>query len=102
MLTAASQVGTPRLIEGPPVVQQLAEVDDLKTRFGEHEGKVTALLIQGTTVEKILQERDRLQADLIVLGSHGRHGLALLLGSTANGVLHHAKCDVLAVRLKDD
>lgn len=40
--------------------------------------------------------------DLIVVGSHGRHGWALLLGSTANGVLHHALCDVLAVRLVDD
>lgn len=39
------------------------------------------------------------QADLIVLGSHGRRGLALLLGSTANAVLHGAKCDVLAVRV---
>jgi universal stress protein A len=38
-------------------------------------------------------------ADLIVLGSHGRRGLALLLGSTANAVLHGAKCDVLAVRV---
>lgn len=38
--------------------------------------------------------------DLIVVGSHGRHGLALLLGSTANDVLHGAPCDVLAVRLK--
>ena len=42
---------------------------------------------------------DRLHADLIVVGSHGRHGLALLLGSTANGILHGAKCDVLAVRV---
>ncbi len=38
--------------------------------------------------------------DLVVVGSHGRHGLALLLGSTANGVLHGAACDVLAVRVK--
>lgn len=43
---------------------------------------------------------DKLHADLIVVGSHGRHGLALLLGSTANGVLHGAKCDVLAVRVE--
>ncbi|EIK51661.1 universal stress protein [Stutzerimonas stutzeri TS44] len=40
------------------------------------------------------------QCDLIVVGSHGRHGLALLLGSTANDILHGAPCDVLAVRLK--
>jgi len=39
--------------------------------------------------------------DLIVVGSHGRHGLALLLGSTANSVLHYAHCDVMAVRLQD-
>jgi universal stress protein A len=40
-------------------------------------------------------------ADLVVVGSHGRHGLALIFGSTANGVLHGACCDVLAVRVKD-
>lgn len=38
-------------------------------------------------------------ADLIVVGSHGKHGLQLLLGSTANGILHLAPCDVLAVRV---
>ena len=37
--------------------------------------------------------------DVIVVGSHGKHGLALLLGSTANGVLHGANRDVLAVRV---
>ncbi|MCH8497209.1 MAG: universal stress protein [Marinobacter sp.] len=37
--------------------------------------------------------------DLIVVGSHGRKGIQLLLGSTANGVLHGAVCDVLAVRI---
>lgn len=37
--------------------------------------------------------------DLVVVGSHGRHGLSLLLGSTATGVLHGSNCDVLAVRI---
>ncbi len=46
-------------------------------------------------VELALQE----QVDLVIVGSHGRHGLALLLGSTANSVLQYAGCDVLAVRL---
>ncbi|MGB1202845.1 MAG: universal stress protein [Alloalcanivorax venustensis] len=40
-------------------------------------------------------------ADLIVLGSHGKHGIRLLLGSTANAVLHRATCDVLAVRIPE-
>ena len=39
-------------------------------------------------------------ADLIVIGSHGRHGLSgVVLGSTANGVLHGSPCDVLTVRV---
>ncbi len=39
--------------------------------------------------------------DLIILGTHGQHGLQLLLGSTANSVLHGSTCDVLAVRIKE-
>ncbi|EMP56683.1 UspA domain-containing protein [Marinobacter santoriniensis NKSG1] len=38
-------------------------------------------------------------ADLVIVGSHGRKGFQLLLGSTANGVLHGTECDVLAVRI---
>ena len=59
-------------------------------------------LEMGSAKLEIVATAEEQHVDLIVLGSHGRHGLALLLGSTANGVLHHAKCDVLAVRLKDD
>jgi universal stress protein A len=49
----------------------------------------------------VVRLADEHQVDLIVVGSHGRHGIQLLLGSTANAVLHHAKCDVLAVRLNE-
>ena len=41
------------------------------------------------------------EVDLIVVGSHGRHGLALIFGSTSNSVLHGASCDVLAVRISE-
>jgi universal stress protein A len=49
----------------------------------------------------ILEEAEEVGADLIIVGSHGRHGVRLLLGSTANAVLHGAKRDVLAVRIPD-
>ena len=49
-----------------------------------------------TEIHRVAECKD---VDLIVVGSHGRHGLALLLGSTANSVLHGATCDVLAVRV---
>lgn len=58
-------------------------------------------LIWGIPKQEIVQLARQEQVDLIVLGSHGRHGLALLLGSTANSVLHYSDCDVLAVRLQD-
>ncbi len=59
-------------------------------------------LIWGNPAEEIVNLAEKEKVDLIVAGSHGRHGLALLLGSTANGLLHHAKCDVIAVRLEDN
>src|SRR6478609_837524 len=49
----------------------------------------------GPAKTKILKIADQIKADLIICGSHGRHGLSLLLGSTANAILHGAKCDVL-------
>jgi universal stress protein A len=49
----------------------------------------------------ILEQAKKMKADLIMVGSHGRHGFRGLLGSTANAVLHDAHCDVLAIRVKD-
>lgn len=58
------------------------------------------LVVTGQTESEIHRLADDNQIDLVIVGSHGRHGLALLLGSTANGVLHGANCDVLAVRIQ--
>ena len=55
-------------------------------------------IVLGRPEEEIHAMAEDLGADLIVVGTHGRHGLTLLLVSTANGVLHGASCDVLAVR----
>jgi universal stress protein A len=56
----------------------------------------------GQPTGEIHRLADEKHVGLIVVGSHGRQGLALLLGSTANGVLHGVKCDVLAVRVNGD
>jgi universal stress protein A len=55
----------------------------------------------GSPKSVILHKADEIKADLIIVGSHGRHGLGLLFGSTANAVLHNARSDVLAVRIPD-
>lgn len=56
-------------------------------------------LIFGRPETEIHALAGEIGADLIVVGTHGRQGLALLLGSTSSGVLHGAPCDVLAVRV---
>jgi universal stress protein A len=56
----------------------------------------------GSVKVSILKVAKDINADLIVVGSHGRHGLELLLGSTAAGILHGAECDVLVVRTQDE
>ncbi|MCA1797914.1 MAG: universal stress protein [Xanthomonadaceae bacterium] len=53
----------------------------------------------GTIKHEILRVAQEIDADLIMLGSYERHGLALLLGTTEKSVLNAAPCDVLAVRL---
>ena len=54
----------------------------------------------GSPKVEIIRIAKEWKADLIVIGSHGRHGFGLLLGSTAASVIHHAESDVLAVRLR--
>jgi universal stress protein A len=57
-------------------------------------------MVWGLPHQEIIRMAEEESTDLIIVGSHGRHGIALLLGSTASGVLHHSPCDVLAVRLR--
>lgn len=72
-------------------------------KLGEQLGVAKANLFVevGPTKSKIQSVAEEINADLVICGSHGRHGLSLLLGSTANAILHGAKCDVLVVRLPE-
>lgn len=53
----------------------------------------------GRPAESIHELVEKIDADLIISGNHGKHGLQLLLGSTANSIIHGAKCDVLTVHV---
>ncbi|MFO1433539.1 MAG: universal stress protein [Candidatus Competibacteraceae bacterium] len=91
----------PVLPEVPDEVLQTSSQEALR-RLAERleiEDAGQRIITGVSTKEGILEAARELAADLIVIGSHGRHGLALLLGSTANAVLHGAPCDVLAVRI---
>jgi universal stress protein A len=81
----------------------LRTADERLRLFAEKHGlgEAPRHVTQGSTRREILRIAEENAADLIMVGSHGRHGIQLLLGSTANAVLHGAPCDVLAVRVGD-
>lgn len=55
-------------------------------------------IVFGTPANAILDQAAETNSDLIIAGSHSRHGLELLLGSTAHKILNLASSDVLLVR----
>jgi universal stress protein A len=62
--------------------------------------EVQQIVTLGSTRSEIFRIVDEQGVDLIVIGTHGRHGVGLLLGSTATSILHGAPCDVHAVRIR--
>jgi nucleotide-binding universal stress UspA family protein len=86
-------VPTP-LDEAEHARKQLEQVRPADSRV-----KVVHRLVEGDPAGEILQAAGDLSVDLIVMGSHGRGGLArLLMGSVAEAVLRKARCPVLTVR----
>ncbi|HID48706.1 MAG TPA: universal stress protein [Chromatiales bacterium] len=69
-------------------------VEDLQ--LGEVARRVELGSIKGELFRVVEEEA----VDLVVIGTHGRHGIGLLLGSTANAILHGTPCDVHAVRIR--
>ena len=85
-------------IEEELIKRSNAKLQDLATRLGL--GAATLLVNAGNIKAEILSVARDFAADLIVVGSRERHGIAILVNFTEDTVLHAAHCDVLAVRLK--
>src|SRR5207245_121882 len=62
-----------------------------------------SLLVQGTPTQTIVETAGEQQVDLIIMGTHGRTGLAhVFLGSVAEHVVRQAPCPVLVTRKTAD
>lgn len=110
-LSCVFVVEDPRII-GPmyggaiamPTGQELAQAvqpkieDFAKDHFGGLNGKVSASVLIGRPAEQIVEHADSVNAAMIIMSTHGYSGVKhMVLGSTAEAVLRHAKCPVLSV-----
>jgi len=78
-------------------------LQDLRTKLSDAGIDATALLIEGPTIDKILLEIDRLDIDLVIIGSHSPRVLRdFLFGSTMKEVVREAHCPVLVLPAPSD
>ncbi|MCP5092886.1 MAG: universal stress protein [Gammaproteobacteria bacterium] len=89
---------TSKQLEAQAAEHTTAWLSDLTKRYGIDTSAVNVVV--GKPAAEIRRLAEELSADLIVIGTHGRHGLGLMLGSTANAVLHGTPCNVLAVKVR--
>jgi universal stress protein A len=79
---------------------QRAEVDLAELCQRCDVAKASRKVIVGSIKSEILRVANEQKIDLIVIGNHERHGLAILLNHTEDTLLHEAPCDILAIRIK--
>lgn len=84
---------------GDPAEREGSALGDFLARYGAAAAHWEVLVRPGDARATILGEAARRHADLLVLGTHGRTGLAhALVGSVAEAVVRAAPCDVLVAR----
>ncbi len=86
-------------LEHELVVEAKKQLEELTQKWGvislDQEVQI------GSPKTVILGKAEKINCDLIVVGSHGRHGLTRLFGSTATAIMHYTPCDVLIVKIRD-
>ncbi len=74
-------------------------VDRVAGELRDMTPNVETTVRSGTPADQIIRAADELEADLIVIGGRGKGAMeAIVLGSVAYRVLHHAPCPVLVMR----
>jgi universal stress protein A len=103
-LTSGAFVGD-GVVTIPPGLREAMERaarEQLEKQHAEHAQSLplsSANLLMGPVAKRIVDHAEKMHADLIVMGTHGRGGLShLVLGSIAEKVVRMAKCPVLTAR----
>ena len=87
-----------------PVGEMAGQVEEMRRQVTKLASTITDVpveshALQGIPGHAIVSVADEIQADLIVMGTHGRSGLSrLVMGSVAEDVMRHAHCPVLTMK----
>ncbi|MCX7122269.1 MAG: universal stress protein [Gammaproteobacteria bacterium] len=73
-----------------------AKIDYIKSNLDFPAEYMTAY---GVVSQEIIKAAKKIDADLIIIGSHGHQGVRKILGSTVSTVLNDAPCNVMVVRI---
>lgn len=101
----AAAAAMPYLLSSPPI--SLEGLDNLRAvakhrldeTLAELQVRGSTAVVAGSAADVIVKYAESIEAELIVVGTHGRSGLArLTLGSTAASVIESAPCSVLIIR----
>lgn len=82
----------------PAEIEQLSRqgLDELVGRV--HDDRIEPITRQGHAGRALVSEADDVDADMIVVGHRGKGRMSMMLGSTANYVLHHTERPVVVIR----
>ena len=88
---------------GALTTQEIAKLkktlDEFISKYAKEGITMTTAVYSGDPYVEILQAADTTSADMIIMGTHGRTGVAhLVIGSVAENVLRHARVPVMAIR----
>ena len=83
--------------------QEMCDLEAVEKKFKEKGISCEAFLIQGSTAETILHEAEKLDIDMLVLGSHGKNFMErVLLGSTSAEIVRKSTVPMLIVPTHQD
>ena len=80
--------------------QAKSTLNELGSNIGIPDHRLHTVL--GQPAREIRELAKKVDADLVIMGGHGRHGWELLFGSTSTGVSHGLDCDLLIVHIDED
>ncbi len=76
-------------------------LDEIEERADDMGIEIEKSIVDGHPAEVIIEESGK--QDIIVMGTHGRSGITkLLMGSTAEKVIHNGKCPVMVIKIQEE